>query len=199
MRLLLHACCGPCLIEPLDEFSALADELAIVFTNSNIHPAEEYEHRRDVLLDYAESAGARVIELDYDPAAWVVAVGPVARSGSERCRACYRLRLGEAARYAAENGYDALATTLSVSPYQDHEAIRLEGEAAARSEGLVWLDRDFRDSYPDATRRSRELGMYRQNYCGCVLSDLEARRARAARRADRAAQRATGDSALHSG
>jgi epoxyqueuosine reductase len=190
MRLLLHACCGPCLIEPLDEFSALADEFAIVFTNSNIHPAEEYERRRDTLRDHAESMGATVVELTYDPAAWVEAVGPLARQGAERCRACYRLRLGEAARYAAENGYDALATTLSVSPYQDHDAIRLEGEAAARREGLDWLDRDFRDSYPEATRRSRELGMYRQNYCGCVLSDLEARQARAARRADRAAERA---------
>jgi epoxyqueuosine reductase len=193
MRLLLHACCGPCLIEPLDELSALADEFAVVFTNSNIHPAEEYEHRRDVLLEYAESVGAPVIELTYDPAAWVEAVGPLARAGAERCRACYRLRLGEAARYAAENGYDALATTLSVSPYQDHEAIRQEGESAARRQGLDWLDRDFRDSYHDATRRSRELGMYRQNYCGCVLSDLESRQARASRRADRAAQRVARD------
>jgi epoxyqueuosine reductase len=190
MRLLLHACCGPCLIEPLEEFSALADEFSIVFTNSNIHPVQEYERRRDVLLDYAETVGASVIELAYDPAGWVEAVGPLARSGAERCRACYRLRLGEAARYAAENGYDALATTLSVSPYQDHDAIRLEGEAAARQRGLAWLDRDFRDSYRDATRRSRELGMYRQNYCGCVLSDLEARQERAARRAERSAQRA---------
>ena len=190
MKLLVHACCGPCLIEPLDEFSALADEFAIVFTNSNIHPADEYERRRDTLREYAESAGATVIELPYDPAAWVEAVGPLARSGAERCRACYRLRLGESARYAADNGYDALATTLSVSPYQDHDAIRREGEAAAHGAGLTWLDRDFRSSYADATRRSRELGMYRQNYCGCVLSDLEARQARAARRAERAAERA---------
>ena len=131
MRLLLHACCGPCLIEPLDEFSASADELAIVFTNSNIHPAEEYERRRRRLLAYADGLGATVVELDYDPAAWVEAVGPLARSGAERCRACYRLRLGEAARYAAENGYDALATTLTISPYQSPDAIREEGQAAA--------------------------------------------------------------------
>jgi len=195
LRLLLHACCGPCLIEPLEQFSANADELAIVFTNSNIHPAEEYERRKDTLSAYARDAGATVVELAYDPAAWVEAVGPLARSGAERCRACYRLRLGEAARYAAENGYNALATTLTISPYQDHDAIRQEGQAAASQAGIEWIDRDFRDSYGEATRRSRELGMYRQNYCGCVLSDVEAREARVARRAERAAAKAA---ALHS-
>jgi predicted adenine nucleotide alpha hydrolase (AANH) superfamily ATPase len=186
----LHACCGPCLIEPLEALSADAGELTIVFTNSNIHPAEEYERRKATLVEYADSVGATVIELDYDPAAWVEAVGALARSGEERCRACYRLRLGVAASYAAEHGYDALATTLTISPYQSPEAIREEGQAAASRAGILWVDRDFRDSYGEATRRSRELGMYRQSYCGCVLSDVEAREERAARRADRAAEKA---------
>ena len=190
MRLLLHACCGPCLIEPLDAFTGVADELTIVFANSNIHPAEEYERRLTTLREYAVTQGVTVLELGYDPAAWVLSVGPFARSGAERCRACYRLRLGEAARYAAENGYDALATTLTVSPYQSAEDILTEGRAAAAAAGVEWLDRDFRELYPQATRRSRELSMYRQNYCGCVLSDVEARDARAQRRADWAAQKA---------
>ena len=188
MKLLLHACCGPCLIEPLDEFSASADELTIVYTNSNIHPAEEYVRRRDALRAYADGLGAAVVELAYDPAAWHEAVGPLADAGEERCRACYRLRLVEAARYAAENGYDTLATTLTISPYQDPDAIRDEGRSAAENAGIVWIDRDFRDAYPEATRRSRELGMYRQNYCGCELSDAEAREQRALRRAEKAAK-----------
>ncbi|MEI7813735.1 MAG: epoxyqueuosine reductase QueH [Coriobacteriia bacterium] len=196
MRLLLHACCGPCLIEPLEQFSATVDKLAIVYSNSNIHPAEEYERRKETLYTYAKSVGATVVELDYDPAAWLDAVGPLAHEGAERCRACYRLRLGEAATYAADNGYDALATTLTISPYQDPDAIREEGQAAALRAGIEWVDRDFRDSYGEATRRSRELGMYRQNYCGCMLSEAEAAEARAARRAERAAAK---DSALHSG
>jgi len=196
VRLLLHACCGPCLIEPLEQFSKTVDELAIVYSNSNIHPAEEYERRKETLCTYAKSVGATVVELDYDPAAWLDAVGPLAREGAERCRACYRLRLGEAATYAADNDYDALATTLTISPYQNPDAIREEGQAAASRAGIEWVDRDFRDSYGDATRRSRELGMYRQNYCGCLFSEAEADEARAARRAERAAAK---DSALHSG
>ena len=190
MRLLLHACCGPCLIEPLDSFTEAADELTIVFTNSNIHPAEEYDRRLATLRTYAKSQGAEVVELPYEPDAWKRAVGPLADAGAERCRACYRLRLGEAARYAADEGYDALATTLTVSPYQSPEAIRAEGQAAAAAVGIVWLDRDFRDSYPSATQRSRELEMYRQNYCGCVYSDAEAEEQRALRRAERAEKKA---------
>ena len=86
---------------------------------------------------------------------------------------------------AAEGGFDALATTLSVSPYQDQVAINEEGRAAAARVGVTWLDRDFRDRYRDATVRSRELGMYRQNYCGCVYSQAEAQADREARRAAR--------------
>ena len=198
-RLLLHACCGPCLIEPLELLAAEAEHVTIVFANSNIHPAEEYERRRDTLRAWAEPLGVELVELEYDPAAWAITVGPLARAGAERCRACYALRLGEAARYAADHGFDALATTLTVSPFQDALAIAQEGKRAASEVGIRYLDRDFRAHYGEATRRSREAGMYRQNYCGCVLSDVEARRDREARKAakarERSARRGTADGA----
>ena len=184
-RLLLHACCGPCLLAPLDALARQADEVTVAYANPNIHPAEEYVRRRDTLLAYAAKAGVEVVELPYDPEGWEAAVAPLAGAGAERCRACYRLRLGLAARMAAEGGFDALATTLSVSPYQDQVAINEEGRAAAARVGVTWLDRDFRDRYRDATVRSRELGMYRQNYCGCVYSQAEAQADREARRAAR--------------
>ncbi len=187
MRLALHACCGPCLLEPYDALAAEADDVVVVYFNPNIHPAEEYERRRDTLVAHAQAAGVRVVEIDYDPAAWMERVAPLARTPQQRCRACYRLRLGEVARWAAENGFDSVATTLTVSPYQDAEAIAAEGRSAAAEAGVEYVTRDFRDRYPDATRRSRELGMYRQNYCGCLMSDIEARAEREARRAARRA------------
>ena len=189
-RLLLHACCGPCLLEPLDALAREADHVTVVFANPNIHPAEEYEHRRDTLLAYARDVGVEVAELPYDRAAWDEAVAPLADQGAGRCRACYRLRLGMAAAYAADNGFDALATTLSVSPYQNHDDIRREGELAAAGAGITWVDRDFRERYPAATARSRELGMYRQNYCGCVFSKGEAAAQREVRREARRAEKA---------
>jgi len=188
-RLALHACCGPCLIEPFDALDAEYDRTVVVYFNPNIHPAEEYERRRDTLANYARENGIDVVELEYDVDSWMEQVAPFARDAASRCRACYALRLGEVAAWAAANGFDAVSTTLTVSPYQDAEAIAEEGRAAAAREGVQFVARDFRERYPEATRRSRDLGMYRQNYCGCLLSDIEAREQRARRKAQRASSK----------
>ena len=108
-----------------------------------------------------------------------------------RCRACYRLRFEEAARYAREHGFAALGTTLSVSPYQYTRIIREELERACSREGIKTHFADYRPFYDEATRRSREGGMYRQNYCGCRFSDAEAAAEREERRAARRAARET--------
>ena len=97
----------------------------------------------------------------------------------ERCRACYRLRLEEAAAVAAEGGYDALTTTLAVSPYQFTDIIREELERAAGQAGIASHFEDYRPYYYEATRISREIGMYRQNYCGCRFSVAEGEATRA--------------------
>lgn len=188
MRILLHACCGPCLLEPFDALTATA-EVAVCYANPNIAPAEEYERRRDTLLAYAEGAGVTVSEVPYAPERWQEAVAGTEGDRTARCRACYALRIGLVAAEAARGGYDAVATTLTVSPYQDPDAIREAGEAACTAVGISFLATDFRERYPEATRRSRELGMYRQNYCGCAPSAAEAAAERAARKAARIAAR----------
>jgi predicted adenine nucleotide alpha hydrolase (AANH) superfamily ATPase len=196
MRLALHACCGPCLLEPYDALAADTDAIAVVYANPNIHGLDEYERRLDTLQAYAGERGISVRELDYEPALWMREAGRFGDDKRQRCRACYRLRLRMTAEWAAEHGYDAIATTLTVSPYQDAEAIREEGERAAAEAGIIYAGRDFRDRYREATRRSRELGMYRQRYCGCVLSQVEAaeqdRRRDEPRRGQKEAARADG-------
>ena len=236
MKLLLHACCGPCSLEPVRLLQAAGHDIAIYYANSNIAPREEYAHRLATLEDWAKSEGIPVIEGPYDPAAWEETAGRIgdaaladvqaAREGAQdeeacgadsapladgasnlyehaplradvlsvdparreaRCRACYRLRLEETARVAAEQGFDGIGTTLSVSPYQYTKVIEEEVRRAAEREGIGGIFEDFRPYYDEATRRSRALGMYRQNYCGCRISDEEA----AAERAERKAQRAT--------
>jgi predicted adenine nucleotide alpha hydrolase (AANH) superfamily ATPase len=185
VRVVLHACCGPCLLEPYDELSVDADVL-VVYANPNIHPIEEYTRRRDTLLSYARDRGIAVEEEPYDPDAWAEAVEGLEADPARRCRACFRLRLGMAASRAAALGYDAVATTLTVSPYQDPAAIREAGEAACAEAGVAFLVTDFRHLYPEAVRRSRELGMYRQAFCGCRYSGDEAAEARERRRVQRA-------------
>jgi epoxyqueuosine reductase len=168
--------------------------MTVFFANPNIHPAEEYVRRLDVLRVYSAHEGVPLVEAPYEPSAWHEAVAGVEVQGEDRCRACYRLRLGATSRYAAENGYDAISTTLYVSPHQLHESIREEGEAAARAEGVTWLHRDFRERHRAALGRARDAGMYLQNYCGCVYSVAEAERSRALARARRRAEK-TSDAA----
>ncbi|MHB1341715.1 MAG: epoxyqueuosine reductase QueH [Coriobacteriia bacterium] len=177
----LHACCGPCLLGPLDALAA-DHEVTVVYANPNIHPVSEYRRRRDVLLEYAAAHGIDVVEVPYDPARWMRATEGTYGDPAARCRACFALRLGMVAEVAHERGLDALATTLSVSPYQDADAVRGAAIGAAAEHGLEYVGEDYRDRYPHATRRSRELGMYRQNYCGCLLSEIEAEEERAARK-----------------
>ena len=176
------------LIEPYDALVKQAAEVVAVFFNPNIHPAEEYERRRGRCSATHVRLASKSSSYQ-DPAARTEGAGSHAGEPRERCRACYRLRLGVVANWAAENGFDAMTSSLTVSPDQDAEAIASEGEAAVAAAGIEFVRRDFTDRYPEATRRSRELGMYRQNYCGCVMSDLEAREERARRREQRAEMR----------
>jgi predicted adenine nucleotide alpha hydrolase (AANH) superfamily ATPase len=186
VRIALHACCGPCLLEPYDALAVAGDEVVVFYANPNIHPREEYERRRDTLMEYARERGIRVEELVYDRGAWETAVAGLEDDRAARCRACFGVRLGAVAARAAELGLDAVATTLTVSPYQDPAAIREAGEAACAEAGVAFLVTDFRHLYPEAVRRSRELGMYRQAFCGCRYSGDEAAEARERRRVQRA-------------
>ena len=196
MKLMLHACCGPCSLEPTRLFAEEGHEVALEYSNPNIYPPEEYEHRLATLREHvAEPQGLRVYEGAYDPDTWEREVAVHGIDREARCRACYRLRLERAAAKAVDLGYDALATTLTISPYQFTGIILEELERAAERHGLVSLGRDFRDCYPEATRRSKALGMYRQNYCGCRFSIAEAAEEREQRKAERQRVKALKDRA----
>ena len=120
---------------------------------------------------------------------WEAGVAPLGADRARRCRACYALRLAEACRVAQERGFEFVGTTLAVSPYQLFETCNDVLERLAAARGLTPVIRDFRTYYPEATRRSRELGMYRQNYCGCRFSAVEAAMDRARIRDERKASK----------
>ncbi len=187
-RLLLHACCAPCSLEPVRLLVEEGFEPTICWTNPNIQPVEEHDRRLDELRRWCEAAGIRLIEAGEDRGRWERGVAPVgARDRQRRCRACYALRLAEACRVAEWEGFGHIATTLAVSPYQLFETCNDVLERLAAAHGLTPVIRDFRPWYPEATRRSRELGMYRQNYCGCRFSAAEAALDRARLRDERKA------------
>ncbi len=192
MKILLHACCAPCSLEPVRLLHEAGHDLSIAYSNSNIAPAHEYDRRFDTLLSWAREEGIPVIEGTYDPQLWekrVAHYGRSAETRKDRCRACYALRLEEVAAWAAQEGFDAIASTLTVSPYQYTDVIEEELVRVAQLHGLIPLFEDFRPFYENATRRSLELGMYRQNYCGCRFSAAEAAEERRERKRQRALQK----------
>ena len=190
MKIILHACCGPCSTVPLRLFAGQGHELEIYYANSNIHPRSEYELRRDTIAAYAADRGIPFAEGEYEPDRWLEAIGEHRAYGIERCRRCYRMRLEETARHAAEVGADAIASSLTISPYQFTAAINEELVSAAEAAGVEAIESDFRDRYQDSVVYSREAGMYRQNFCGCMFSQVEAAEHRARARAERRLLRA---------
>lgn len=192
MPLLLHACCGPCSLEPLRLLREEGFEPVICWSNPNIQPREEHDLRLATLQAWAQDvAHVEVVVAGDDRELWERAVAPHGFDREARCRACYAVRLAEACRVAKERGIEHVSTTLVVSPYQLFDTCHDVLERLAAREGLTVVWRDFRPWYPEATTRSRELGMYRQNYCGCRFSAAEAaierHEARDARKAARAA------------
>lgn len=189
--LLVHCCCGPCSLEPIRLLREEGFEPVLCWTNPNIQPVAEHERRLATLRGWAEAEGLEVILGAEDRDGWESSAGALGAQGMVgaskaerrgRCGACYRLRLAEAARVAAEGGFSHLATTLAVSPYQHHHLCDSILEQEARARGLVPVVRDWRDRYGEATVRARKLGLYRQNYCGCRFSAAEAAMERAWRR-----------------
>jgi len=165
-RLALHTCCGPCLIEPLRILQEEFDDITSIYYNPNIRPADEYERRRDTCFEYAHSQGLSPVELAYEPRDWEEATRD-ASDEAGRCMRCYEVRFKRVIAWANEQGHTHFATTLTVSPYQNQESIaRLARELCAEF-GLQYAGRDFSAHYREATRISRERGMYRQKYCGC--------------------------------
>ena len=164
--LLLHVCCGPCAIMPL-RLLLEAWRVSGLFFNPNVHPAGEHARR----LEGAEAVfGAAGVELVPRGSSMQAAWESFAGGQRERCAMCYETRLTEAASAARAGGHEAFSTTLLVSPYQDHGLIRETGERAGARAGVAFHYEDFRPRFREGQAIAREMGIYRQKYCGCSLS-----------------------------
>jgi predicted adenine nucleotide alpha hydrolase (AANH) superfamily ATPase len=186
---------------PLRLLTEAGTSLFVLFDNPNIQHAAEYEHRRTTFVSLVSTLGVEFSCGLYEPDKWDEAIGECAgvyplidgdasfeanRARREaRCRACYAFRFERLARHANALGFSAIATTLSVSPYQFIDVMAEELANAAAHGGLICSFVDYRSQYYETVQRSRELGLYRQNYCGCRWSQTEAELERAARKTAR--------------
>ncbi len=171
MNTLLHICCAPCANQCIEVLRGDGLDVTGFWFNPNIHPFTEYRARRNCLREYAASIDLKLLEKDdYALRPFVRAV---ADDIAHRCGKCYEIRLTEAARQAAQLGFDSFTSSLFISPYQNHELMRESAERAAKEYGVEFLYRDFRPYFRAGQEKARELQMYIQKYCGCVFSEEE--------------------------
>lgn len=170
-RLLLHICCGPCSITTLQALLDKGFEVTGLFYNPNIHPLTEYVKRRDGCREVAEKLGIKVIVKDneYDPQKWF---RDVAYREENRCFHCYAHRLERTAQIAKKGQFDYFTTTLLYSKYQKHKEIAALGRDL-QSEKTQFFYEDFREGWQEGIETSKDWGIYRQQYCGCLYSENE--------------------------
>lgn len=181
--LLLHSCCAPCSSYVLEYLSKYF-RIYLLYYNPNISPESEYNKRleeqyRLISELNTELAGNNIaiMESRYNPEAFYIAAKGLENEPEQgrRCTECYKLRLEEAANEAKRSGMDYFTTTLTISPLKNADEINRIGAELEKRYGVRYLFSDFkkRNGYKRSIELSKEYGLYRQNYCGCVFSRRE--------------------------
>ncbi|UCF04329.1 MAG: epoxyqueuosine reductase QueH [bacterium] len=176
--ILVHVCCASCACYVLPHLQEQFVVAAFYF-NPNIHPDAEYRLRLEEMRALCRRIGVPFIEGTYQPETWWEAIEPYRNlpEKSERCWICYRIRLEETARMAADLDIEVITTTLSVSPHKIYTRIEAIGREAVARYGLTFYAEDFKkkDGFNISVDRSKELCLTRQDYCGCLLSREESK------------------------
>jgi hypothetical protein len=171
LKILLHICCANCAISPLQGLTEEGHEVTGYFFNPNIHPYQEYQRRLETLKQFSEKTGLTVIYRDE------YLLEEFLRNTShrvdQRCGYCYQVRLEATAKEAKERGFDQFTTTLLESTHQDHRLIKETGETVSKETGIPFYYKDFRKGVRNGVQISKAMGLYRQQYCGCIYSEKE--------------------------
>ncbi len=175
MTVVLHACCGPCASACVPRLKGEGHDVTMLFANSNIDTEEEFEKRRAEAEKLAAHDGAAFAALPYDHADWLDRVARGFEDAPEkgtRCARCFRYNLKKAAEWAKAHGADGFTTSLTVSPHKPSAMVFEAGREASAENGEAFLEEDFkkREGFKISVARTRELGLYRQSYCGCEFS-----------------------------
>lgn len=173
-KVLLHVCCAPDATVPWTDLPGEGYEVVPYWYGNNIHPAAEEKRRRDTLAALSLRMGGSVLWEEYVPETWLEAASRLANEpeGGARCALCFRLQLEAAARRASAMKIPLLCTTLTISPHKNAELINSIGAECASQYGVAWLARVFRkkNGFVRSVALSKEYGLYRQSYCGCLYS-----------------------------
>ena len=172
-KLLLHTCCAPCGGFLAQEFLTNY-ELTIYFSNSNIYPKSEYQHRLEEIRQYFKTQKINFILAEYNHESWLEFIRGLEKEPErgKRCEQCYLYRLEHTVKYASDNGYDIFASTLAISPHKDAEKLNQIGKDLAKKYDVEFLAGDWKkqDGFKKAMVLSHKEGFYHQDYCGCEFS-----------------------------
>jgi predicted adenine nucleotide alpha hydrolase (AANH) superfamily ATPase len=173
MNILFHICCAPCALYPYFRLKEEGLEPTGYFYNPNIHPYLEYKKRLDTVKEFASRVGLEVHYRDgYDLDHFLLSI---AGKGTRRCEHCYRIRLESAAAAATARGkgYGAFTTSLLYSKFQKHDLIKGIAKEVAAEHGIEFYYEDYRRGWREGIVESKAMGLYRQQYCGCIYSEKE--------------------------
>ena len=179
---LLHSCCAPCSSTCIERLCDRCD-ITVYYYNPNIGEEAEYLKRKEEQIRLinaynSEKKGKyeiKILDADYDPESFTAMAKGMedCPERGPRCHKCYELRMRRTAEAALEaGGFDLFATTLTLSPLKDSEAINRIGFKIEEETGMKYLPSDFkkRNGYLRSIELSKEYDLYRQNYCGCIYS-----------------------------
>jgi len=166
----MHMCCAPCATFPVSELKSKGIEIEGLYYNPNIHPYEEFKKREDQVKKLAKIYDLKIHFLpDFEQELWE----EMKNSDKNRCNMCYQKRIARLFQFAKLQKFDAVTTSLLVSPYQDHDQIKELGEKYSNKYNIPFYYEDFRVGYREGQKKAKEHGFYQQRYCGCMLSLLE--------------------------
>jgi predicted adenine nucleotide alpha hydrolase (AANH) superfamily ATPase len=172
MKIFFHICCAPCALYPYFRLKEEGFEPTGYFYNPNIHPYQEYKKRLDTVREFSSRVGLEVHYhrdgYDLDPF-----LLRVSGKGTQRCEHCYRMRLDAAAVAARKRKLGVFTTSLLYSKHQKHDLIKGIALETAAEHGIEFYYEDFRIGWREGIMESKAMGLYRQQYCGCIYSEKE--------------------------
>lgn len=173
-KIVLHACCGICSGYPVSSLIDAGYQVVVYFYNPNIYPAKEYQKRLDAERTLCAHFGCELVEAEYNPEEFYkVANGlELEPERGKRCDKCFELRLKKTAEFTKSRGIKTFTTSIVISPHKNFQKLSEIGQQIAQENDLEFLAIDFKkkDGFLKTNKISKELGLYRQNYCGCKFS-----------------------------
>lgn len=171
-KLLLHVCCGPCAVGSIPRIDDW--DVTLYFANSNMNSEEEFEKRLVGAKTVAEYYNCNIEKEPYNHTQWATAIKGLEDEPEKggRCLKCYEYSFRDTAKKAKELGFGYFTSTLTISPHKNSTKIIEIGQRVASEFGLEYVNVDFckKNGYKLSVDLSKELDLYRQNYCGCEYS-----------------------------